>query len=390
MTARHFRQTRAEISKSRLLSNLRALKSLQHQGEFLCPMVKCNGYGHGALSVSHWLVEDGVDALGVALVEEGLELRRGGIANAQVLVFGVLPETAASCLQDNGLTPVVSTLEELKFLAKACKGRSAFSIHLKIDTGMHRLGFEWASLPMVRQVLVQNPSLQVTGICTHLACAEDMGQAGSMSVKQLELFQQVGGQLGLSGVGKHILNSTALVSRKFLPDNQKVQWANLGARPGISLYGCFDDYQSLNAQGQAWVDANLRPVMTLVAELVMTKRLNPGESVSYGATWTAKVPTIVGVVGLGYGDGYPRRFSNVGTVLCRGNRVPVIGRVCMDYTLIDLGEFALDSHPKPGDEVIFFGDAEKKISALDLAQSAGTISYEIFTGISARVPRREV
>ncbi|MCB0385865.1 MAG: alanine racemase [Bdellovibrionales bacterium] len=390
MTKRQFRQTRAEISKSHLIANLRALKGLQEPGEFLCPMVKCDAYGHGALRVSKWLIEEKVDALGVALVEEGLKLRQNGLSEGRILIFGILPEAAAPSLLENGLTPVVSTVEELQFLARSSRGKSNFSIHLKIDTGMHRLGFSWSHLARVRKILGENTSLKVEGICTHLACAEDVGREGSMSARQIDLFRKAEGQLGLSGITKHVLNSTALVGRQFLSAQERKSWTGLGARPGISLYGCFDDFECLDEAGREWVDLNLNPVMRLVAELVMIKGLEAGQSVSYGATWTARKPTTVGIAAFGYGDGYPRRLSNVGTVLYKGRLVPVIGRVCMDYTLLDLSEMDLDSSPQAGDEVIFFGDEEKRLSAVDLAQSAGTISYEVFTGISERVPRLEV
>ena len=385
-----FRRTRAEISRSHLIDNLNALRNLQKEKEFLCPMVKCNAYGHGAFSVSRWLVEEGVEALGVALVEEALELRDQGISQPEILVFGVFPPEAVPAFVDQRLTAVISNLEDLVSMGTQLKSDQSLAVHLKVDTGMRRLGLDFEELSAVKNQLKKFPSLKVQGLCTHLACADDMGQTDAMSDQQLIKLNEMEKVLGLSKpVQKHVLNSTGLVSRKFSPQADK-GWENLGCRPGISLYGCFDDHASLNEQGRSWVFSNLKPVMTLVAELVKIKELNIGESVSYGATWKADKPSRVGVLAVGYGDGYPRLFSNLGKALYRGRLVPVIGRVCMDYTLLDLSDFELDSAPKPGDEVILFGDEQRALQAEKIAQEIGTISYEIFTGISSRVPRVEV
>ena len=392
--SQQYRNTRAEISHSHLIQNLHALQSLQTEGEFLCPMVKCNAYGHGAVAVSQWLVEEGVGSLGVALVEEALELRAHGIVGPDILVFGTFPPEAVPAFIEHQLTPVISNFRDLEALGKQIKPAQNLSVHLKIDTGMHRLGLDAEEVNQIPQSLKRHSGIQVKGVCTHFACAEDIGDPHSMSRQQLLVMSELEGRLGLvEPVVKHVLNSTALIGRKFHLDGNLYgngQWSGLGCRPGISLYGCLDDAPLLSEQGQSWLFLNLKPVMTLIAELVKIKELSAGESLSYGATWQATKPSRVGVLAIGYGDGYPRLLSNRGKVLVRGSLVPVIGRVCMDYTLVDLSDLESDSFPQPGDEMILFGDKDKVIEATDLAQQAGTISYEIFTGISSRVPRVEV
>lgn len=382
-----FRKSRSEISRSRLVNNLRALKSLQDPGEVICPMVKCNAYGHDAVLCGKWLEAEGVDALGVALVEEGIELRQGGVDDCEILVFGVMPPTALAAVQTYRLTPVVSSFSELSELAKSLSPAAALKIHLKFDTGMNRLGLKRDDLGQVKRVLADSGQrLVVTGVCSHLACAEDLGQPNGMSDEQVHRLSEFQSELGLGGVQRHLLNSTGLVARKFLATSRP-EWRGWGARPGIALYGCFDDFDLLNEPAQKWVKQTLQPVMSVLAELVMIKRVEAGERVSYGGTWRAPASGLIGIAALGYGDGYPRLLSNRGTALIQNQRVPVIGRVCMDYTILDLSRWNGDQTLREGDLVNFWGDSGGRLGAVEVAQQVGTISYEILTGISRRIPR---
>lgn len=252
---------------------------------------------------------------------------------------------------------------------------------------MNRLGLKQDDLGQVKRLLTEHRDrLVVTGVCSHLACAEDLSQSSGMSREQVHRFVEFQSQLGLGGVRRHLLNSTGLVGRKFM-DSPPPEWRNWGARPGIALYGCFDDFDSLNKTGQTWVKQNLQPVMSVLAELVMLKKVEAGDRISYGGTWRAPSPGLIGIAALGYGDGYPRLLSNRGVALIQGQRVPVVGRVCMDYTILDLSGLADGKVPHEGDLVNFWGDPEGQLGAVEVAQQVGTISYEILTGISRRIPR---
>ncbi len=392
MTTKLFRNTSAEINRQALIANYRALKSLSGRDEFFCPMIKCNAYGHGAVRVGRWLSTEGVSCVGVALIEEALELRQAGLTQVDIFVFGIFQRDAARVIIDQNLVPVISTFEEIEFLRQALRQGETLKVHIKIDTGMRRLGFQPSQISEVRRHFEKASGLRLSGLCTHLVSGDDVGCQVSRSAIQLEELFAIERLFGTQTLVKHALNSAGMINRMFSSEDNSSQtpYKGLGSRPGIALYGGFDSRECASEKGKKWVDSQLQPVMTLSAELIMIRDLKKGDSVSYGGTWQAGGPARIGVVSVGYGDGYCRAFSNRGKFLVGRHAVPVIGRVCMDYTMIDLSSLAEPEQPKVGDQLVIFGDSTKLLRAVDLAQDLDTISYEIMTGITARVPRREV
>lgn len=392
MTTSQFRNTSVEIDRQALIANYRALKSLSGRDEFFCPMVKCNAYGHGAVRVGRWLSAEGVSCLGVALVEEALELRQAGLTQIDILVFGIFPRAAARAIIDQNLVPVISSFDEIEYLRQALRQGETLKVHVKVDTGMRRLGFEPSQIFEVRRQFEKTPGLRLSGLCTHLVSGDDVGRQVSRSGIQVEELFVVERLFGTQTLVKHALNSAGLINRSFSSEENSPlsQYKGLGSRPGIAMYGGFDSRDCASEEGKNWVDSQLQPVMNFSAELIMIRDLKKGDSVSYGGTWQAGGPARIGVVSVGYGDGYRRAFSNRGKFLFGRHTVPVVGRVCMDYTMIDLSSLAEPEQPKVGDRLVIFGDSTRLLRAVDLAQALDTISYEIMTEITARVPRREV
>lgn len=332
-------------------------------------MVKANAYGHGAVEVSKALEAEGVEYVGVSLVEEGIELRKAGL-KLNLLVFGTFNDLdSARAMIDYSLTPVVSGKSQLKALEQIC-GDKKLKIHVKFDTGMNRLGFSADQAASLRAHIATFSGWQIEGVCTHLLRGEDGQLSGGYSANQVQVFEAVLKEFVGLPVFAHALNSSGVVSLS--PSN-----TGLGARPGIALYGGFDGFES---------------VMTLKSEIVAVREVQAGEGVSYNATWSAKRKSLIGIVPAGYADGIARKLTNQFHVLVREQRVPVVGTVCMDYVMLDLTDLRDDLKSLgEGEEVVFFGrQGRAEIRALEWAQILDTISYEIFTRISSRVPRNYV
>lgn len=370
------RPTRAEINLNILKENLNVLRKIHKDRDFFCPMVKANAYGHGDVEVSKVLVEEGVDRLGVILTEEGIRLRQNNIKKPQILVFGFLDqESIKECLAHD-LTPVVGNFDSLNYLPKDKK----IKIHLKFNTGMARLGFSVSDEKKVLDFVESNKNIEVEGICTHFANGDDAMDSDGMTQAQMRIFAGVEKTFQGRFKYSHCLNSGALVS-----DFQGIEGYHknknyLGARPGIALYGYPPKTSDLSSE--------IRPVMSVHTSIVQTRNVSKGETVSYGGTWKAQRDSLIATLCIGYGDGYPRHFSNNSSMLFRGERVPVIGRVCMDYTIIDLTEFKNKPEVKMGEQVTVWGYQDnKKISAEEIAQNINTISYELVTRLGPRVPR---
>jgi alanine racemase len=375
-----YRRTAAWINLSHLEHNLREIKKHLAPGAFFCPMVKANAYGHGDVSIALKLEQLGVQTLGVGLIEEGQLLRRAG-CRSQILFFGIFDERGVEPLLQAHLTPVLSTWEQIHCLEKKIK--SPLAVHVKFDTGMHRLGFSLQDLEKVKAHLAQSP-LKVEGILTHLHSAEGLRPQEGSALEQLKKFSLIEKAFSAQKPVSHSLNSAGLMNfTRFAP----AEWPqelnkNPGARPGLALYGVSPLAPS------PW---NLKPVMSLRSEIVRTHLLKAGESVSYGATWTAKQDSVVGVIPIGYADGYHRSLSNRGQALVLGQRVPVVGNVCMDYVMLDLTSLG-KNHSADSllhQSVTLLGEDEQGqlLSADELAQTAQTISWEILTSVGERVPR---
>lgn len=385
----HFRRTHADVDLRRIQHNYRAFEKLFPAGTFLCPMVKANAYGHGDTEVTRALREAGAKAVGVALVEEGEKIRRSGDRDP-ILVFGPVDLVAAEAALRETLTVVASDWTHLEALEGAANrlGASAIRIHLEFNTGMNRLGFDPKEAAKLEEWVRGHREFILEGVCTHLLRGNDAGQIGGESEQQLRRFARVVSEFSSHPNLKiHALNSSASINlwhRVCAEEDlgEGAKWP-LGARPGIGLYGVEPPNDEDKKIG-------LKPAMALKSQLVAIHRVEMGARVSYGPTWTASSDTTVGVLPLGYADGYRRALSNKASVLFRGYRCPQIGTVCMDYFMIDLTEAEAEtgSPAKLGEEVVLLGEqGGQAITPQDLADWAETIPYEILTGISDRVPR---
>lgn len=369
------RPTKIIVNSQNLLHNLELLKRWTGN-HFFCPMVKANAYGHGAELVAKIIETHGkTDALGVALVEEGLQLRQQGMT-MPIVAYGPLSRSMAQLAIENSITPVVGRSEDLEALI-SCKSAKPIKLHLKLNTGMQRIGFDENEMGWLKAYLHQySAELQVEGVCTHLTHGEEILQVDGPSRQQIAKFLSMAE--GLPGI-RHVHKSATLA--KVGPAG--VSDFPFGARPGIGMYGLPHDGRDAGP--------GLKPVLQWQTELVRIHQLEKGQSVSYSARWKAMRRSVIGVLPLGYGDGYMRVLSNKGEMLFRGRRVPVVGSVCMDYIMVDLTESCQDGLPKGGESVVILGEQEgASVSAVDIAEKAGTIAYEVVTAISARVAREAV
>jgi alanine racemase len=367
--AQHLRPSFVEIDLSSLLKNYKIFSDSSLGIKFFCPMVKANAYGHGDVQIVQQLEKAGCLRFGVGLVEEGIRLREKAQTRSEVLVFGFSGVESARELLHYNLTPVVSDFSQLENLEKLSS--QTVKIHIKLNTGMNRLGFLPQEVPRLVEQLSRSKKISVQGIGTHLMSSEDLAEEQGISRAQLQLFQQLLKSFERFSIPfVHAYNSSGAAKAFELPSYSKEH--AYGLRIGFGLYGLLGCDSLLQKK--------LEPVMRLKSQIVAVQKITKGQAVSYGATWVAPRDTTVGVVPIGYADGVPTQLSNGGQVAVRGKFFPVIGRVCMDYTLIDVTE--LD---QPLQEVVeFFGRTH---TANEVARRATTIGYDILTRISERVPR---
>jgi alanine racemase len=363
--------TYAHISFSALAHNLTQIKRRIPAACKIMPVVKANAYGHGAIEIAKALVAGGVGSFGVVSSAEGLVLRDAGIA-ADILVLGPLFEEQIRDVVAYRLTPVVGDERLLRPLAKAADALdSPFPIHLKIDTGMRRLGFPPDGMPALFDRLSSHPSLQIEGVMTHLADAD--GDDQEATERQLAVFRSTLDPIEKRGAKiplVHAANSAAII--RFPQSHFSM------VRPGIMLYG----YHTLPASVAA---PDLQPVLTLKTAVSHLRTVQAGDTVSYNRTFVARRRTLIAVLPIGYADGYNRRLSNRGAVLIRGVRAPVVGMVCMDMTMVDVTELP---GVKVGDEAVLIGrQGQEAIGADQVAEWIATIPYEVLCTIGPRVPR---
>jgi alanine racemase len=368
------RPTRAEINLGALVRNLRTLRSAAPRVDILA-VVKADAYGHGAVMVARALEAEGVGLFGVALVEEGLVLRAAGIGG-EIVVLGGAYEGGWEALVENRLIPVVFRPEHLQALGAAARASGVVApAHLKVDTGMSRLGVLPAELPALLDRARVERSVQIDGLCSHFANA-DLADAALTRV-QIERFQTAHRQLRAAGFSprwRHLSNSAGMVA---LPEVRDGLELNL-VRPGLALYGLLP---------APWLrpPQRLESVLSWKTAVVHLKSVPAGTPVSYGSTWTAPRPSRIATLPVGYADGWSRLLSNRGSVLVRGRRAPIVGRVCMDLCMVDVTDLP---EVEMGDEVVLLGtQGTETQDAHALATLQETIAYEVLCGISARVPR---
>ncbi|MGZ3774559.1 MAG: alanine racemase, partial [Bdellovibrio sp.] len=337
-----YRRTFAEINLDHLAHNIRVLQTAFSQ-KFICPMVKANAYGHGDVQIARFLESLGVEHLGVCLIEEGLLLRKSGVT-AEILVFRGFDREGAQKIIEHHMTPVVSTWEHIEHLEAVAS--SAVGIHLKFDTGMNRLGFRPEEAQKLFNRLWQNKKIRVKALLTHLFNGEDADQDQGRSALQLRQLNEISKAFKPFNIFCHALNSSGILNLMLLQEaknpseNQEEQnplfLQNWGIRPGLMIYG----YNPLAANDKRSCD--LKPVMSLRSHVATYRSVRVGETVSYGGTWKAPRESVVGVVPIGYADGYHRILSNQSKVLFAGQKVSVIGSVCMDYLMIDVTDVVKD------------------------------------------------
>jgi len=368
------RPTWAEIDLAALAHNLRAIRNHVGDEAKILAAVKANAYGHGAIECARKLESEGVDWFGVALPEEGIELRSAGITRP-ILCLGGFWSGQEPALLHHQLTPVVYRLDMIESLDQAARDADTVAdVHVKIDTGMGRLGVRTDEVSEFCDALTRFQNIRVDGLMTHLAAADDESKQ-EFTDEQLSKFDQAVAIFRTRGFHPtfiHAANSAATFAKRRAADNL--------VRPGGSLYGFTRDVFPANIE-----TPSLQPVMSLHSRIMLLKQVPKGEKLGYGCTFETKRDSLIATIPIGYDDGYRRALSNCGRVIFRGQFAPVVGRVSMDLTLIDVTDVdgvSLD------DKVILLGrDKALSITAEDLGELAGMISYEITCGISGRVPR---
>jgi alanine racemase len=362
------RPTRIVVDLDALAHNLRSIRA--HVGVPVMGIVKANAYGHGLVPVALHLQVQGIEQLGVAFLEEAIALRQAGITIPILVLGGIFgPQVAQFISHDLEIT--VSSLDKLRQVEATAQalGRKAV-IHLKIDTGMERIGVHSYSAAPFIEAAVASQWCVLKGIYSHLACGDD--PQSPMTALQLERFLEACAHITRIGAPmplRHLANSGGVLH---FPDTHLDM-----VRPGILLYGVLPDPASLDA-------VDVQPALSLVSQVVYFKVVKAGNPVSYGATWAPLADTRVVTIPIGYGDGYPRALSSRGEVLIRGRRYPIVGRICMDQFMVDIDHDSAWNE----DEVVLIGrQGEAAIPVEALASTAGTIPYEILTGLNQRIPR---
>lgn len=379
------RPTEAVVDLSALARNYRVAAEVG--GRPVIGVVKADAYGHGAVEVARELAAQGCPMLAVALVEEGLELREAGIATP-ILVLGAAYGDRYALLVEHRLVPIVFDEAHLKGLSEAARAAGVrAAAHVKLDTGMGRVGVRPEDLPAFLELARRTPEVGLEGICTHFASADLEDRA--LTDRQVALFN--GGAAAMERAGmplrfRHLANSAGTV--EYPAARQDL------TRPGIMLYGYLPMLPAPSRSEVARrVAGRLGRVLTWRTAVVHLKTVPPGTPISYGGRWVAERPSRIATLPVGYADGYPRQLSGRpgfgrAEVLVRGRRAPVAGTVCMDMTMVDVTDVP---GVATGDEVVLLGaQGSEVVDADELAERAGTISYEILCGVGRRVPRRFV
>ena len=359
--------TVADVHLGHLSHNLAAIRRATHPATVMA-VVKANAYGHGASPIANALAEEGVRWFAVATVAEAIHLRQTGL-DGRILVLGAPLPAWLEAYPRHDLEVTVSSEEMANLVIERAGRGDAFRVHVKVDTGMGRIGIPPERVERVVRALDRVRRVNLAGLWTHLATADSPDPR--VALEQIDRFRRVVAKVGDAAETLHVAATTAAIG---LPEAIRFDRAMI--RTGIGLYG-YANRRTLTDQH------GLRPVMRLSSRITHVKRVGPGTSVSYGQRWTADRTTCIATVNAGYADGYPRIPTNRAKVNVRGTCRPVVGTVCMDMFMVNVGP---QSDVAPGDEVTLFG--EDRPDALDVALWAETIPHEILASLPARVPRR--
>jgi alanine racemase len=361
------RSTRAIVNLSSIAHNIAEIRKRIGNQRSLMAVVKADGYGHGAVEVSRVAIKNGADWLGVALPEEGQQLREAGI-EVPILVVGLIQPEEAYKIVRFRLAQAVASVELLESLDyEAGRASTSVNVHVKVDTGMGRIGIKPEEAVSFVRRLYSFKNLNLEGVFSHLSSADEKDK--TFSVRQLQLFEQVINELHSAGINvpkKHIANSAAVLD---LPQSYYDM-----VRPGIMIYGLYPSKEVSRS-------IELKTAMTFKTRVTAVKEVPRGTPISYGRTFVTQKLTKVATLPVGYADGYSRLLSNRGEVVIKGQRVPVIGSVCMDMCMVDVSSIG---DVRPGDEVILFGE---ELHVDEVAAKLGTINYEVVCAVSKRVPR---
>jgi alanine racemase len=373
------RATKARISIELLRHNIQAVRERIGPHPLICFAVKADGYGHGAIPISRAALDAGVQYLGVATVSEGVELREAGIT-APILLFSIAAASELPALVAADISPFVTDRDYATSLSAAAAASGVqLRVHLKIDTGMHRIGCTPESAPDIAAFINTQPSLIYAGTATHLAVADSTSESDIQYTKlQLSRFRAAVDAIRAAGLDPgivHAANSGAIA----LHEESYFDMV----RPGIILYGyppaVPPDWPSA---GAIMINNAIRPILELVTEIVFIKTVSKGGAVSYGRTWTAPEDQIIGTIPIGYADGLVRAYAGKLSVYVRGRACPIVGRICMDQCMVGLGA---EGDVQRGDEVTVIGGCAPDAAAVGAL--VGTIPYEVTCGINKRVPR---
>jgi alanine racemase len=379
-------RTWAEVSLGALGENFHAIQKHVGAGVTICAVVKADGYGHGAVECARALASEGAQWLGVTDAAEGLALRGAGVTARILLMTGIWKGEEDGIVAQN-LTPTIWEPWHIELLERAARKRQSdltshrLPVHLKIDTGMNRLGASKEALPRLCEMLSACGHLTLEGVSTHFASAEVLDSEDA--VRQMKRFEEglaVLRNCGLRPPLVHMGNSAAMSAR---PETWKTM-----VRPGIALYG-YSLAFTRGSQPAAVAPLPLRPVLSWKTRVLTVKEVAAGQAVGYMGTFVTKARSRIAVLPVGYADGYPRLLSNRARVIVGGDYAPVVGRVSMDLTIVDV------SHIRGvavGDEVVLIGRANgegigKSVDAVELARWCESVPYEILCGLSQRVPR---
>jgi alanine racemase len=366
-----YHTTTAEVDLGALAYNYHQLRQLSPPSVKFLAVVKADAYGHGAIPVSQKLEELGTDFLGVATVQEGVELRQGGMKKPILILSGIYPEEVEEVITQH-LTSMVYRLDVAEALAAAAKKRrTKIPVHIKVDTGMGRIGLLPEDTPAFVNRLRKLENITIEGIASHFSTAEE--EDPSFAAEQLQRFSGTIAEIKKMGIDPpfyHVANSAALV-------NLSAAHCTL-VRPGIMLYGAYPA-SSLKPK------ISLHRVMSWKSRIADIKAVPAGYPISYGRTFVTQHTSRIAAIPVGYADGYHRLLSNRGAVLVKGRRMPVVGRVCMDWTMVDVTAIP---DVGVGDEVVLMGSqAGQEITPEEIGGWIGTISYEILCSVGRRVQR---
>ncbi len=357
---------RAEVDLDALRHNVHVLRGYAGEAELMAA-IKANAYGHGAVPVARVLAAEGVRHFAVATVLEGTELRDAGIEQSILVLGAPIPEAIPVYVR-HGLTLTVSSVETAEAVVAMAMQTVPLTVHVKVDTGMRRLGLLPDEVPETLSRLQAAPGVFVEGIWTHFATVDR-----TFTLEQLRRFDDLVASLENPPPVMHVANGGTLLN---IPETARGRTI---VRVGGPLFGL------VVSRFPGTDEPDLRPVMRLVSRVVHLRTIEPGDSVSYGRTWVADRATRIATISAGYGDGIPRSLSNCGSVGIRGAIFPTVGRVCMDMLMVDIGLGEASRGIRIGDDVVLFGPGGPSAGAL--AEAAGSIAYELTCGLTHRVPR---